>query len=121
MQLRLVFQLLRQNQLVVNKKKCNFVKGKVEYLGHVVQQRGWQPSQDRSYAEMASSQGHKGIEWFFGPHGLLPEICEELWSARLLAKRLTDLQKERQLSLVFGNTSLQDTPGNHDFCSSLST
>ena len=35
-----VFQLLLDNKLVVNKKKCDFGVDKVEYLGHIVSAAG---------------------------------------------------------------------------------
>lgn len=43
---QLVFQLLKDHQLFVNKKKCEFGKSEVAYLGHVISKEG--VSVDRS-------------------------------------------------------------------------
>ena len=37
--LRKVLELLRENSLYIN-KKCNFEKGKLEYLGHLISVEG---------------------------------------------------------------------------------
>ena len=41
--LKQVFHILQQNKLYANLKKCEFLKDKVEYLGHVVTIDGLQP------------------------------------------------------------------------------
>ena len=38
--LQAMFDLLRANNLVLNKKKCDFAVKQVEYLGHIVSARG---------------------------------------------------------------------------------
>lgn len=38
-----VFRRLREANVKLNPKKCNFVKQKVEYLGHVVTSDGISP------------------------------------------------------------------------------
>ena len=38
--LRKVLELLRENSLYINKKKCNFEQGKLEYLGHLISVEG---------------------------------------------------------------------------------
>lgn len=38
--LRTVFELLKQNSLVVNEKKCTFAQPNIEYLGHIVSAEG---------------------------------------------------------------------------------
>lgn len=38
--LKLVFELLRNNQLFVKASKCEFAKERVEYLGHVISKQG---------------------------------------------------------------------------------
>lgn len=37
---QLVFQLLKDHKLFVNKKKCEFGKSEVAYLGHVISSKG---------------------------------------------------------------------------------
>ena len=38
-----VFKRLRETNIKLNPKKCNFVKQKVEYLGHVITPKGVEP------------------------------------------------------------------------------
>ena len=38
--LTVVFQLLRKHSLYANKKKCQFAKDKIEYLGHWASAKG---------------------------------------------------------------------------------
>src|SRR5262249_53936870 len=38
--LRLTLELLRKNQLYAKKKKCEFAKTQVEFLGHIVSEQG---------------------------------------------------------------------------------
>lgn len=35
-----VLGVLRQNRCVANKKKCEFGKGEIRYLGHLISSRG---------------------------------------------------------------------------------
>ena len=43
-----VFRRLREANVKLNPKKCNFVKQKVEYLGHVVTPDGISPNPEKS-------------------------------------------------------------------------
>ena len=36
MHLKAILQVLQQHELKVNKKKCNFGKNSLEYLGHII-------------------------------------------------------------------------------------
>ena len=45
--LTLVFQLLRQHSLFANRKKCQFAKDRIEYLGHWVSAKGVEAEQQK--------------------------------------------------------------------------
>ena len=45
--LKVVFQLLRQYCLFVNRKKCHFAKDCIEYLGHWVSAKGVEANQEK--------------------------------------------------------------------------
>ena len=45
--LSLALKLLRDNTLVLNRKKCSFAKRQVEYLGHVISKLGVAPDADK--------------------------------------------------------------------------
>lgn len=53
--LKTVFLALKENSLALNKKKCDFVVGSVEYLGHVVNAQGVfaDPKKDLCHDTMA--------------------------------------------------------------------
>ena len=40
MHLGKVLKLLRENQLYINRKKCMFEQGQLEYLGHIISAKG---------------------------------------------------------------------------------
>ena len=45
--LRKVLEVLRENQLYINKKKCSFEQYQLEYLGHLISGGGWLQIQKR--------------------------------------------------------------------------
>ncbi|XP_027347962.1 uncharacterized protein LOC113859365 [Abrus precatorius] len=45
--LTITLQILEENGLAVNFKKCSFGKRKIEYLGHVISVQGVQPDNDK--------------------------------------------------------------------------
>ena len=38
--IEMVLEVLKEHKLCANKKKCNFAYLKVEYLGHIISERG---------------------------------------------------------------------------------
>ena len=38
--MELVFSILRKHELYANRKKCNFARSKIEYLGHAISGEG---------------------------------------------------------------------------------
>ena len=72
-QLRLVFQLLRQNHLVVNRKKCYFVEWEFEYLGHVVSANrlAADPQKIEAILKWQPPKDIKGLTGFLGLSRLL--------------------------------------------------
>ena len=63
-----VFRRLREANVKLNPKKCNFVKQKVEYLGHVVTPDGISPNPDkvRVVQEFPTPSNLKELRNFLG-------------------------------------------------------
>ena len=63
-----VFRRLREANVKLNPKKCNFVKQKVEYLGHVVTSDGISPNLDkvRVVQEFPTPSNLKELRNFLG-------------------------------------------------------
>ena len=45
--LRIVLELLRENQLYAKRSKCEFYKARVEYLGHMISSNGVEVNDDK--------------------------------------------------------------------------
>lgn len=74
--LDMVLKTLVQNQLVVNHKKCDFGKERVDYLGHEVSAQGVAGDTEKIKAIMEWKPPKNLKEtWVFGTQGLLQEIC----------------------------------------------
>lgn len=57
--LRKVFEILRLNRLFAKKRKCDFLKSHVKYLGHIMSEDGIfvDPRKIKAIAELASMVG----------------------------------------------------------------
>ena len=54
--LRTVFAILEENGLVVNRKKCELGKSRLEFLGHLVDENGIRPSPEKVDAILATKE-----------------------------------------------------------------
>ena len=66
--LTLVFQLLRQHSLFANRKKCQFAKDRIEYLGHWVSEKGVEADQEniRAMLEWPIPKNVRELRGFLG-------------------------------------------------------
>ncbi|XP_061347982.1 uncharacterized protein LOC133293431 [Gastrolobium bilobum] len=78
--LRLIFEVLRSNSLVCNRKKCSFGKDQMEYLGHVITAQGVSadPSKVQAMRQWPAPKNIKGLRGVFGTHRVLSEVCARL-------------------------------------------
>ena len=69
--LDLTFQVLLDNHFVLKKSKCSFGQSQVEYLGHLVSQRGVEPMSDKVAAIVNWPQPHstRAVRSFLGLAG----------------------------------------------------
>lgn len=69
--LRVVLNLLLDNHLVVNQKKCLFAQDKIEYLGHIVSKSGVKvdPHKVSDMKNWASLRYIKELKGFLGLTG----------------------------------------------------
>ena len=76
-----VFQLLREHNLVVNTKKCAFAVSHVEYLGHIISAVGVaaNPKKTEAMLNWPVPSGLKGTLRISWVNGVFSKICEGLW------------------------------------------
>jgi hypothetical protein len=88
--LREVLELLRQHQLYAKASKCEFGKTKVEFLGHVITDRGItvDPSKIRAVQEWPEPKNTSELRSFLGLAGFYMRFVEGFSDT---AKPLTDL------------------------------
>ncbi|KAD3641653.1 hypothetical protein E3N88_30877 [Mikania micrantha] len=91
--LKKVFQLLRNNFLVLNSQKCSFGQSKVEYLGHIISGHGvsMDPSKIQAVKDWPLPTSIKGLRGFLGLTGYYRKFIQHYGS---IARPLTDLTKK---------------------------
>lgn len=121
--LKLVFELLKKNQLLfVKKSKCEFAQERVEYLGHVISKNG--VAADHKKIETMLNQPRpmniKSLRGFFGLTGYYRRFVSEYG---VISRLLTNLLKKgpyelslkaeqtfNQLKIVMCNTPVLRLP-----------
>jgi len=88
-----VFERLKNASLSLNKKKCHFIKEKIEYLGHVISHKGIQPNPEkvRAIQTLDPPTNVKGVRSFLGMAGYFRNFIPQ-FSA--LARGLTRLTRK---------------------------
>lgn len=77
--LEAVLQLLQRHRLTANRKKCNFVQSSVEYLGHLISEKGVvvNPAKISSVKDWPAPRNVKG-KGVLGPNELLSQVHPRL-------------------------------------------
>lgn len=91
--LKTTFQVLKSNRLFVKKSKCTFVKGKVEYLGHIITGEGvtTNPKKVTAMVEWPTPTTIKEFRSFLGLTGYYRKFIR---SYGMISKPLTKLLKK---------------------------
>jgi hypothetical protein len=91
--LREVFQLLDKNQLLIKKSKCSFAAQELEYLGHIIGQRGVSTDQSKVAAvlDWPAPTTLKSLRGFLGLTGYYRKFIRNYW---IIALPLTQLLKK---------------------------
>lgn len=88
-----VLRILRDQKLVVNRKKCAFAQCSIEYLGHVVSQQGvtMDPAKIASIINWPTPKNVKGVRGFLGLTGYYRKFVKDYGR---IARPLTELTKK---------------------------
>lgn len=91
--LQTVLQVLEDNGLVANKKKCLFAQKTIEYLGHVISQEGVavDPNKVVSVTQWPTPKNVKGVRGFLGLTGYYRKFIKDYGR---IAKPLMELTKK---------------------------
>ncbi|KAJ9562283.1 hypothetical protein OSB04_007443 [Centaurea solstitialis] len=93
--MRKVFCVLAQNQLYANKKKCEFAKERLGYLGHVISQEGVEVDESKIKAirEWPAPKNVTELRGFLGLSGYYRKFIK---GYGIIASPLTDLLRKNQ-------------------------
>ena len=92
--LRIVLQILREHQFFVKGTKCSFAQQQLEYLGHIISDKGVQTGLDKTMAmaQWPTPQTTTELRGFLGLTGYYRKFVQ---SYGIIAKPLTQLLKKQ--------------------------
>lgn len=102
--LKRVLDLSRDYGLDINIKKCNFLKKRIQFLGHIIENQQVSPSVEKTAAmvDYPVPQNVKQLERFLGLAGYFRKFIPNF---SIIAKPLTDLKKQNT-KFVFGHEQM---------------
>jgi hypothetical protein len=75
-----VLQLFKEKQIYENTSKCAFRVQEVEYLDHILSHEDVKVDPNKIIEGMTNSQNLEETQRIIRIDGILPQVCQELWS-----------------------------------------
>ncbi|GFX67331.1 transposon Ty3-I Gag-Pol polyprotein [Trichonephila clavipes] len=99
--LKIIFEVAKKYGLEIKFKKCQFLKKKIEFLGHIVESGTIKPSSTKTLAvrKFPEPTTIKQVQSFLGLTGYFRKYIKDYSN---IAKPLSDLTREKKTSLFFG-------------------